>query len=117
VKQYNEEITVKNEKEGGHALKSVLHVGNGGALHGEGGGPGAEGVPEEGSPALHSPRPACAQDGGKDGVRDTAFYKGPLGVDTHASIVEDDAQKPAISAVSIEKLADEYVGGAHSVCT
>ena len=103
------------EAVGGHALKSVPLVVKGDALHGEGRGHGAEGVPEEGGPALRSPLPA--QGGGENGVRDTAFYKGPLGVDTHASIVEDDAQKPAISADIIEKLADEDVGEASQILT
>ena len=62
---------------GGHALKSVPLVVKGDALDGEGRGHGAEGVPEEGGPALHSSLPV--QGGGEDGVRYTAFYEGSLG--------------------------------------
>ena len=63
---------VKNEDEGGHALNSSLPVVKGGAQHGIGGGPAADGVHEEGGRALHSPRPD--QGGGEDRVLDAALY-------------------------------------------
>ena len=61
------------EAVGGHALKSVPLVVKGDALDGEGRGHGAEGVPEEGGPALHSSLPV--QGVGEDGVRYTAFLR------------------------------------------
>ena len=47
-------------------------------------GPPLDGLPgAEGSPALHSPRPA--RGGGEDGMRDAAFYEGCVSADAHTN--------------------------------